>query len=58
MNSTILLILLLFFWFLPVGLASKPDRPMVFVITLFLGWTGVGWVVALAIAVRPRRSQA
>lgn len=56
MNSTILAILLLFAYFVPTGVAHPADRKMVFVINLFLGWTGVGWVVALAIAVRPRGS--
>ena len=45
-------ILLLFLYFVPTGLAKPRDRKMVFVINLFLGWTLIGWVVALAFAVR------
>lgn len=56
MNTVIWMIVLFFVWFLPVGLATKKDRPMIFVITLFTSWTGIGWVVALAMAVRPRGS--
>ena len=29
-----------------------PSRGSVLVVNLFLGWTGIGWVVALAIAAR------
>ena len=32
-----------------------PDRASVAIITVFLGWTYVGWVVALALAVRDGR---
>lgn len=50
-----MIILFLFFYFVPTFVAKKHDRPMVLVINLFTGWTLVGWVVALAIAVRPQK---
>ena len=49
------LVVVLFFYFLPTFVAKKHDRPMVLVVNLFTGWTLVGWVVALAIAVRPQK---
>lgn len=49
-----LTIAFLFMYFIPTGVAKKRDRAMVFVTNLFLGWTIIGWVVALALAVRPQ----
>ena len=49
-----LTIAFLFMYFVPTGLSKPRDRAMVFVINLFTGWTLIGWVVALAIAVRPQ----
>ena len=40
-------------YFLPTifaGLREAPNKNSVFVVNLFLGWTLVGWVVALAMA--------
>lgn len=48
------LIILMFCYFLPTFVARKGDRPMVLVINFFLGWTLIGWVIALAIAARPK----
>lgn len=43
----------LLLYFLPTVLAwSKRDRASIFVVNLFLGWTLVGWVVALAWALK------
>ena len=40
-------------YFLPTVLGwSKRDRASIFVVNLFLGWTLVGWVVALAWALK------
>lgn len=42
-------------WFLPsiIAIVRKvPNVGSVFVINLFLGWTLIGWIVALAMAVR------
>lgn len=48
-------------YFLPAAIAvlrNVPDVGSVVVVNLFFGWTFVGWVVALALAVRsaPRPS--
>jgi hypothetical protein len=43
------------FYFLPaiIGFArSKRDRLSIFLLNLFLGWTLIGWVVALVWAVK------
>ena len=56
--ATLLLMLLAAMaYFLPtiVGVARMvPHLGSVFVVNLFLGWTFVGWVVALALAARSR----
>ena len=49
------LVVVLVLYFLPsiVGAVRKvPNIGSVIVINVFLGWTFVGWVVALAMAVR------
>jgi len=45
-------------YFLPTGLASgeRQDRS-VFLINLFLGWTLIGWLIALAMAVVPSQQE-
>lgn len=47
-----LAICILFFYFLPTGIAKPGRRASVFVINLFLGWTLIGWVIAMYFAVR------
>ena len=45
-------------YILPVIIAylrPAPDRTSVVIVSIFLGWTYVGWVIALALAVRDRR---
>src|SRR5215469_2745793 len=45
-------------YILPVLIAylrPAPDRASVVIVSIFLGWTYVGWVIALALAVRDRR---
>jgi len=45
-------------YLLPVLIAwvrRAPDPGVVAVINLFLGWTFIGWVIALALALRPAR---
>jgi hypothetical protein len=47
-------------YFLPTVIAWYRDSPIagsVTVVNLFLGWTFIGWVVSLAMAVGGRRSQ-
>lgn len=47
--------ILLAIYFLPFIIAAgNPRGPMIFVINLFLGWTLIGWVIALAMAVAPK----
>lgn len=45
-------LLLTALYFAPTMVASRARRGSVFVINLFLGWTMLGWVVALFMAVR------
>lgn len=50
----ILLSLFTLFYLLPTGIAiarSRTNTGSIFVLNLFLGWTFVGWVVALIWAV-------
>ena len=52
LEGSILLIVVFLLYFLPAVIArQKPNASSVFVINLFLGWTLIGWVVALAMAV-------
>ena len=60
MNSgTGFLIILLVLYFLPAIVAElRGHRNMmaIWIINIFLGWTGIGWVIALVMAVwRDRR---
>lgn len=53
MEAAIILILVLVLYFLPTIIAErKRSFGSVFVVNLFLGWTLVGWVVALAWALK------
>jgi hypothetical protein len=45
-------IIVLLFYFLPTFIAKPGRRGSVFVINAFLGWTLIGYVVALYLAVR------
>ena len=62
MNSIgVVLILAVYWlpWFIAMNRGHQQTAP-IFVINLFTGWTGIGWVVALAMslsAVRPRSVQ-
>lgn len=59
MNHLILLIVVLFFYFVPYLDAlsrHKRNSASILVINAFLGWTIVGWVVALAMAVAPDKT--
>lgn len=51
--SLVLIIVVLLLYFLPVLIANKRrhhNTGAIFVVNLFLGWTFLGWVVALAMA--------
>lgn len=60
MDSSAVVLLALgayFVYFFPVTVAvirSVPNTGSVFVINLLLGWTFIGWVVALAMAARSK----
>jgi Superinfection immunity protein len=58
MFALLVLLALLAAYFLPAFIASRrkvPHTGSVVVINVFLGWTMVGWVVALAMACRDPR---
>ncbi|MGW1763582.1 superinfection immunity protein [Streptomyces sp. NPDC002073] len=49
------LLVLVLLYFIPAVIAfarSVPNRGSVLVVNLFLGWSLIGWVVALAMAAR------
>ena len=51
----VLVIIIVGFYFLPTidaTIRKVPNLESVIVLNLFLGWTLIGWVVALAIAAR------
>ena len=50
----VLILIVLTFYFLPFLIAlmrARPNTGAIFILNLFLGWTLVGWVVALVWAV-------
>ena len=52
-RDTLLFIGAVWLYFAPAFIASwrqKPNVGAVMVINAFLGWTGIGWIVALAMA--------
>ena len=54
----VILIFSLVLYFIPAIIASAralPNQGSVWVINIFLGWTFIGWVVALAMAVAGKR---
>ena len=51
LTGFVMLGLIIAIYFLPTLLAKK-DKGMICVLNLFLGWTLVGWAVALALALR------
>jgi hypothetical protein len=55
--GTMLVFAIIGAYFVPTIVAAArkvPNQGSVFVINLFLGWTVIGWVVALAMAARSR----
>ena len=53
--SLLLLLLVLIVYFLPTWIAnsrSHKNNASIFVVNLFLGWTLLGWVIALAWALK------
>jgi len=54
MGGVIILLMWIGAYFLPT-LIAKRDKGMIFVLNFFLGWTLVGWAVALALAMRDEK---
>jgi len=51
--SIFIMLASVFLYFLPYLIAAKRNhhnKGSIFVIDLFCGWTGIGWIVALAMA--------
>jgi hypothetical protein len=58
MSTLIILFVMFFMYFMPTISAytrGVPNKGSVFVINLFLGWTFIGWVVAMGMAARDPR---
>jgi hypothetical protein len=56
-TGTVWFLILLILYFVPSGVAMARRLPhwgSVLVLDLFLGWTVVGWVIALAMACRTK----
>lgn len=51
----VIVLVVLLFYFIPTmiaGIAKKKNSTALFILNLFLGWTFIGWVVALVWALR------
>jgi hypothetical protein len=54
MNGTIIAFLIIFGYFIPSIMAlsnKKKNKSSIIVVNIFLGWTFIGWVVALSWAI-------
>jgi hypothetical protein len=52
----LLLLLMIIFWLIPIVIAlirGHHHALPIFIFNLFLGWTGIGWVLALTWACMP-----
>lgn len=56
-QSLIWTALFLIAYFAPTWIAKKGRRGSIFVLNLLLGWTLIGWVVALFMAVRSNEAK-
>lgn len=56
MDSFIYAVMIAALYFAPTLMARSGRRASVFVVNLFLGWTLVGWVVALFMAIRSQET--
>lgn len=54
MGSFITAMIVILFYFLPTLTAARGRRGSVFVLNFFFGWTVIGWVMALFMAVRSK----
>jgi hypothetical protein len=58
LEGSVVIVGVFLLYFLPAVIArKKPNASSVFVINLFLGWTLIGWVIALAMAVNDPKPQ-
>lgn len=48
------LLVILILYFIPTAAARPGRRGSVFVVNLFAGWTLIGWVLALYLAIRSK----
>jgi hypothetical protein len=60
MSNFLTLIVLAMLYFLPYGIANarKHNTNGVFIVNLLLGWTVVGWIIALVMACGNNAKQA
>lgn len=56
MEGFIYAVMIMALYFAPTLMARSGRRASVFVLNLFLGWTLVGWVVALFMAIRSQEA--
>lgn len=56
MEGLIYAAIILVLYFLPTFMAVSARKASVFTINLFFGWTMIGWVVALFMAIRSREN--
>lgn len=56
MQTTIYFLMVLALYFVPTFMATSGRKASVFVVNLFFGWTLLGWVVALFMAIRSREN--
>lgn len=54
MQETVYALMFIALYFVPTIFAASGRRASVFIINLFFGWTFIGWVVALFMAIRSR----
>lgn len=57
MESLVFFVLFCMLYFVPTLAAARGRRGSVFVLNLFLGWTMLGWVLALVMAMRSRENE-
>lgn len=56
MDPQALAFVILIAYFIPTAAAYTGRRGSVFIVNLFFGWTFIGWVIALFMAIRSRES--
>lgn len=56
MESFLWLIVVIILYFAPTWCAAKGRRGSVFVVNLFFGITGIGWAIAMYMAIRSQEA--